>query len=532
MSKVHPPVGGAWSAPDGIVDEDFEQLLAVGRRRGYLTQDDLILVLQAVELSHDVIEDVVSRVRTEGIEYLEETRRDVAPVVLAEAVAEAVAEVAVGTGLPDELTNIDEAEDEMDQAVDEAEMAEEESTVAAFSDGDPPIGRDGDAAKAERRLLRRRRRRAAERDPSDAVMDRQRKLPGRGRIASYTSSERSGGTAADPVHAYLKEIGKVPLLTADLEVELARRMEAGNAASEELARRIEAGNAAAEALARTKSVTETELRPDGQSRARVASATQPRAEKRTKLRSQVRRGQQAKEALIEANLRLVVSIAKRYRNRGLAFLDLIQEGNLGLMRAVEKFDYTKGFKFSTYATWWIRQAITRALADQGRTIRIPVHMVETINKVARVQRQLLQELGREPTAEEIAARVEFPIERVREIQRINQETVSLEQPMGDEEDFSLSDLIEDHGAEVPDDAATRSMLHEAVRDALATLPKREREVMELRFGLEDGRVRTLEEVGKAFGVTRERIRQIEAKTLAKLRHPNAAQPLRDFLDET
>ncbi|MCK4176484.1 RNA polymerase sigma factor RpoD [Aciditerrimonas ferrireducens] len=307
-------------------------------------------------------------------------------------------------------------------------------------------------------------------------------------------------SGADPVHTYLREIGKVPLLTGQLEVELARRIEAGHQAAERLAA-LERGEGGASA----------------EERARLAQA--------------VRRGQQAKEALIEANLRLVVSIAKRYRNRGLAFLDLIQEGNLGLMRAVEKFDYTKGFKFSTYATWWIRQAITRALADQGRTIRIPVHMVETINKVVRVQRQLLQELGREPTVEEIAARVEFPAERVREIQRINQDTISLEQPMGEEDDFSLSDLIEDQGAEVPDDAAARVMLHAAVRAALACLPEREREVMELRFGLHDGRMRTLEEVGRAFGVTRERIRQIEAKTLAKLRHPNAAQPLRDFLEE-
>jgi RNA polymerase primary sigma factor len=523
MSEVHPQAGTVRSAPDGIVEEEFEQLLAVGRQRGYLTQDDLILVLQAVELSHYVIENVVSRVRSEGIEYLEETSRDIAPVVLAEAVAEAVAEVVV-EGLPDELSS-GEAEEEAEAP------AGEEPKDTASSDEDSPVSGESDGARVEKRLLGRRRRRSSERDLNDAVMDRQRKSPGRGRIASYASSEHSGGTAADPVHAYLKEIGKVPLLTADLEVELARRMEAGNAAAEELARRIEAGNAAAEELARTQGVAGTELRADEVARARVASGTETRAKERTQLRSQVRRGQQAKEALIEANLRLVVSIAKRYRNRGLAFLDLIQEGNLGLMRAVEKFDYTKGFKFSTYATWWIRQAITRALADQGRTIRIPVHMVETINKVARVQRQLLQELGREPTAEEIAGRVEIPIERVREIQRINQETVSLEQPMGDEEDFSLSDLIEDHGAEIPDDAATRSMLHEAVRDALATLPRREREVMELRFGLEDGRVRTLEEVGKAFGVTRERIRQIEAKTLAKLRHPNAAQPLRDFLDE-
>jgi RNA polymerase primary sigma factor len=459
-----------------VAVEGFETLLSVGRRRGYLTQDDLILVLQAVELTHDVIEDVVLRVREEGIEYVEQTRNGTAPVVLEEAVAEAVAEVVaeeVVEGLPTTLAVV--------------EPADPASGGAAGEDGDSP--------------LQRLKRRAFKREPVDEVMDRQTPRPGRGRIASYTSPDHGGGTAADPVHTYLKEIGKVPLLTGELEVELAKRIEAGNEAADELARR-EAGGTR-----------------------KIAS------EERTRLRMQVRRGQQAKEALIEANLRLVVSIAKRYRNRGLAFLDLIQEGNLGLMRAVEKFDYTKGFKFSTYATWWIRQAITRALADQGRTIRIPVHMVETINKVVRVQRQLLQELGREPTVEEIAGRVEFPIERVREIQRINQDTVSLEQPMGDEEDFSLSDLIEDQGAEVPDDAATRSMLHEAVRDALATLPKREREVMELRFGLEDGRVRTLEEVGKAFGVTRERIRQIEAKTLAKLRHPNAAQPLRDFLDE-
>jgi RNA polymerase primary sigma factor len=482
MSEVHPPVGSVRPAPEGVALEGFEQLLAVGRQRGYLTQDDLILVLQAVELSHDVIEDVVARVRAENIEYLEQTRSGAAPVALAEAVAVAVAEVVVDA-LPDEsataTTNV-------------ALTALPDTEEVAVGDDDG-IGPDGVGPLKKIR-------KAFKREPADEVMDRQQPRPGRARVSSYSSPDHGGGAAADPVHTYLKEIGKVPLLTGELEVELAKRIEAGTAAAEELVAHEEGHR-------------------------RLAS------DERTKVQRQVRRGLQAKEALIEANLRLVVSIAKRYRNRGLAFLDLIQEGNLGLMRAVEKFDYTKGFKFSTYATWWIRQAITRALADQGRTIRIPVHMVETINKVVRVQRQLLQELGREPTVEEIASRVEFPIERVREIQRINQDTVSLEQPMGDEEDFSLSDLIEDQGAEVPDDAATRSMLHEAVRDALAGLPRREREVMELRFGLEDGRVRTLEEVGKAFGVTRERIRQIEAKTLAKLRHPNSAQPLRDFLDE-
>ncbi len=336
-----------------------------------------------------------------------------------------------------------------------------------------------------------------------------RKVPASG-SGSSSSSGASGdyfnGSSEDPVHTYLKEIGKVPLLNAELEVEMARRIQAGNAAAARLAVHVEAeGNGAPERL----------LSADQQFRDRRA----------------IRQGEQAKEALIEANLRLVVSIAKRYRNRGLAFLDLIQEGNLGLMRAVDKFDYEKGFKFSTYATWWIRQAITRAIADQARTIRIPVHMVETINKVVWAQRQLLQELGREPTPEEVAQRVEFPIERVREIQRLSLDTVSLEQPVGDEDDFSLSDLIEDRSAVVPDDAATRAMLDRAVKAALGFLTEREQDVVRLRFGLDDGKIRTLEEVGKEFGVTRERVRQIESKTLAKLRRPDAAFLLRDYLEE-
>jgi RNA polymerase primary sigma factor len=322
------------------------------------------------------------------------------------------------------------------------------------------------------------------------------------------SSGDSGGSSEDPVHTYLKEIGRVPLLNAELEVEIAKAIEAGNAAAARLA---------ANELALAGEGPETDLL-DGATVAR---------NKRLK-----RNGLKAKDELIEANLRLVVSIAKRYRNRGLAFLDLIQEGNLGLMRAVDKFDHTKGFKFSTYATWWIRQAITRAIADQARTIRIPVHMVETINKVVWAQRQLLQELGREPTIEEVALRVELPIERVREILRINQDTVSLEQPVGDEDDFNLSDLIEDRGAVVPDDAATRSLLDAAVREALGHLSEREQDVVRLRFGLDDGKIRTLEEVGKEFGVTRERVRQIESKTLAKLRRPDAAHLLRDYLEES
>jgi RNA polymerase primary sigma factor len=346
--------------------------------------------------------------------------------------------------------------------------------------------------------------RAAARSTSAANRNGARRKPN----GKRPTTAESAGSAEDPVHTYLKEIGRVPLLNAALEVEIAQAIEVGNEAAARCALHelAEGGEGPEEDLLKGTDLTRA---------------------KRT-----VRKGQQAKDELIEANLRLVVSIAKRYRNRGLAFLDLIQEGNLGLMRAVDKFDHTKGFKFSTYATWWIRQAITRAIADQARTIRIPVHMVETINKVVWAQRQLLQELGREPTIEEVSQRVEFPIDRIREILRINQDTVSLEQPVGDEDDFNLSDLIEDRGAVVPDDAATRSLLDVAVREALGHLSEREQDVVRLRFGLDDGKIRTLEEVGKEFGVTRERVRQIESKTLAKLRRPDAAHLLRDYLEES
>ena len=304
----------------------------------------------------------------------------------------------------------------------------------------------------------------------------------------------------DPVRMYLKEIGKVPLLTAAEEIDHAMKIEAGVAAGEQL-EKADAG--------------EIELeRRDLRRLTRIEEV-----------------GFDAKQQLIEANLRLVVSIAKRYVGRGMLFLDLIQEGNLGLIRAVEKFDYRKGFKFSTYATWWIRQAITRAIADQARTIRIPVHMVETINKLVRIQRQLLQELGREPTPKEIGDVMGLPEERVREIQKISQEPVSLETPIGEEEDSQLGDFIEDDAAVVPPDAASFSMLQEQLGKVLDGLAERERKVISLRFGLEDGHPRTLEEVGREFGVTRERIRQIESKTLAKLRHPSRSSKLKDYLED-
>ena len=632
MTDPDTSAGSSVSASQEVGGPAFDELLALGRRRGFLAQDDLILVLQQVELTNQVIDDVVHRVRAEGIVYVDDPRdvdvtggglvvatpdspagqadlrspsvEDLVGAVEAAMALAAVVEpgpapvrplpgepetasepngavvdlvgadgIGSSSGAPEpgvvgpraveagpphapraagdngsgsgpgageqaavgpraveagpphapRAARAPDAGMGTEVAAVGTERAGMGTEVAAVGTEHAPCGEKGAAAavagvvgapeaapcpdgfggpppKSGSVLVPPAaawRARPQRYEPGDDVMARQ-STRSKGRVAGYSAD--GSGPGGDPVHTYLKEIGKVPLLTGALEVELARRIEDGAAAAGTLAE--------AHALGRRLS-----------------------GEERVVLLARARRGQQAKEALIEANLRLVVSIAKRYRNRGLAFLDLIQEGNLGLMRAVEKFDYTKGFKFSTYATWWIRQAITRALADQGRTIRIPVHMVETINKVVRVQRQLLQELGREPSIEEIADRVEFPAERVREIQRINQDTVSLEQPMGEEEDFSLSDLIEDSAAEVPDDAATRMMLHSAVREALSGLPEREREVMALRFGLDDGRIRTLEEVGRAFGVTRERIRQIEAKTLAKLRHPNAAQPLRDFLEE-
>ena len=321
------------------------------------------------------------------------------------------------------------------------------------------------------------------------------------RIRPSRTSGSDGGSADDPVRLYLKEIGQVPLLDTRQEVRVAARIKRGLEAAEHLAVLEQSGEL-------------DRLDPGDLARHRRL----------------VRDGTRASDELIRANLRLVVSIAKRYVGRGMVLLDLVQEGNLGLMRAVEKFDHTKGFKFSTYATWWIRQAITRAIADQARTIRIPVHMVEAMNRVRRIQRQMHQELKREPTVEELAAEVDEPVEKVREILRIGLDPLSLDSPVGDEDESNLADFIEDQNAAAPIDVAARHLLASAVSEVLVELSEREQEVVRLRFGLDDGRPRTLEEVGRQFGVTRERIRQIEAKTLAKLRHPHRSDRLRDYLE--
>ncbi|HLI25037.1 MAG TPA: sigma-70 family RNA polymerase sigma factor, partial [Acidimicrobiales bacterium] len=413
--------------PEGNPTVGFMALLLQGRERGFLTADDLMAVLEKVELSPALINAVVGRVEAEGIEWRDDSGCD-------DAEPGAAFDVRAGPG-PPPATNGDHP-----------------GEVVPATAGPPPAPARGRPPPAKGRPRVR---------TVAAVLDDDEGLP----------------LSADPVRLYLKEIGKVALLTAAEEIILARCVAEGMRAAARIVERAEAG------------VVDDAAR---------AHDEQLRAE-----------GLAAKRILVEANLRLVVSIAKRYRNRGMAFLDLIQEGNLGLMRAVEKFDYTKGFKFSTYATWWIRQAITRAIADQARTIRIPVHMVETINKVVRVQRQLMQTLGREPTLEEVASRSDLTLNRVEQIMALSQETVSLEQPMG-EDDFNLSDLIEDVGATAPAEAATRAMLNAAVSRALGELSEREQRVVRLRFGLDDGQMRTLEEVGREFGVTRERVRQIES----------------------
>jgi len=443
----------ALTPPAGVSTEDFTRLLAQGRARRTLSVDDVMAVLEHVELSEDLIDGVRQRLSDEGI-------------------------------------HLDEREVELNGAdLSVPEEPHPPRKARAFAMPDPGPTR---AVALQDSFLP-----AA---PVPPVTGSSRQAPA---VDDGAGADSGRGGSSDPVRTYLKEIGKVSLLSGAQEVALAKRIEAGMQAVAKIAE------------------LEDRYGPD---------VVIPEHECQA-LERLVADGFQAKTQLIEANLRLVVSIAKRYMGRGLLFLDLIQEGNLGLIRAVEKFDYTKGFKFSTYATWWIRQAITRAIADQARTIRIPVHMVETINTVLRMQRLLLQEIGREPTVEEVAVKVGLPPGRVREIQRLAQEPVSLETPVGSEDDSFLGDFIEDQQAIAPADAATRALLSEAVGEALDELSERERAVVRLRFGLDDGQVRTLEEVGKEFGVTRERIRQIEAKTLAKLRHPIRSQKLRDYLDE-
>ncbi|MBS5499973.1 MAG: RNA polymerase sigma factor RpoD [Collinsella stercoris] len=432
------------------LDTTIEKLLNLGSKAGSVTEDEIQIVLKDVDVTDAQLTSIYQFLRDRGVEIVSANEDD-------------ESELVVDDDDRDVMDDLDGDESDEDHDLKMAKQADAEMASTK--------------SKKKARTVRTTRSRSRTRgiDASTVML------------------------TGDPVRMYLKEIGKVDLLTAAEEVDLAMKIEAGLDAADKLEKQ-EAG--------------EIEL---------------TRAEMRRLMRvEQV--GLDAKQALISANLRLVVSIAKRYVGRGMLFLDLIQEGNLGLIRAVEKFDYEKGFKFSTYATWWIRQAITRAIADQARTIRIPVHMVETINKLVRVQRQLLQDLGRDPTPEEIGAEMDMSADRVREIQKISQEPVSLETPIGEEEDSQLGDFIEDAQAVVPADAASFSMLQEQLTQVLDGLAERERKVIELRFGLVDGHPRTLEEVGREFGVTRERIRQIESKTLAKLRHPSRSSKLKDYLE--
>jgi RNA polymerase primary sigma factor len=458
---VGEPISPSASDLEGLPESGLAGLIAKGRAQGSLTTGDVFDALSDdVEPSPGQLDAIYNHIRASGIELVDEIAADLE----AEGADDDVTPMAAGAAAETPAISIPIP------------------LIVPIPAPAPEVAKAPEpVAAAPERTTRARRAPRPEPAPGENVRP-----------------DRVGeGGVSDPVRMYLKEIGKVPLLTGAQEVSLAKRIESGLYASGEI------------------TASDGGLSVDEQER----------------LDDVVVDGHRAKRQLIEANLRLVVSIAKRYVGRGMLLLDLIQEGNLGLMRAVEKFDYTKGFKFSTYATWWIRQAITRAIADQARTIRIPVHMVETINKVTRVQRQMLQELGREPTVEELGDKLDMLPERVREIQRISQEPVSLEAPVGDEDDSLLGDFVEDPGAIAPADAAARALLTEAVEEALEQLSDRERRVVRLRFGLDDGQLHTLEEVGKEFGVTRERIRQIESKTLAKLRHPTRSQRLRDYLDE-
>ena len=437
---------------DGIVQKLVKQ--ASGSNNS-ITEDDIQLAIAEVDVDDDELSDMYDAIRAKGVD---------------------IANAEDGGSAMGESDDLDDEDDE-DELEDGDDLDEEDEELAEARK----------EARAASEILR-----------SSTPKSKTRKRSSRARSRRTDSSTVM--LTGDPVRMYLKEIGKVDLLTAQEEVNLAMKIEAGTEAS----KKLEAAENG-----------EIEL---------------TRAEQRRLMRiEQV--GLEAKQSLISANLRLTVSIAKRYVGRGMLFLDLIQEGNLGLIRAVEKFDYTKGFKFSTYATWCIRQAITRAIADQARTIRIPVHMVETINKLVRVQRQLLQDLGRDPTPEEIGAEMGISADRVREIQKISQEPVSLETPIGEEEDSQLGDFIEDSTAVAPPEAASDSMLREQLEQVLDSLADRERKVIKFRFGLEDGHPRTLEEVGREFGVTRERIRQIESKTLAKLRHPSRSGRLKDYIED-
>ncbi|HEX6236609.1 MAG TPA: RNA polymerase sigma factor RpoD [Acidimicrobiales bacterium] len=455
----------AWSS---AAERELARLIERARVTGRLTQHDLVRTFPDLELTADVLMELAERCRAAGV-VLDafSDLPDLSPEL----------EAIERTGGISHVRRRD-GEDPVREPRSVVSVAVTADGESGSPDGLPPCDPD---PPRQRRLL-------------SAALRRRTRM-------SRDAAGEKGGTTSDPVRMYLREIGRVPLLTGAQEVELAMRIEAGAAAAERLAD-----------LEATGCI--------GDLPASEASRLQCLADD----------GDQAKSALIQANLRLVVSIAKRYVGRGMQFLDLIQEGNMGLMRAVEKFDYTKGFKFSTYATWWIRQAITRSIADQARTIRIPVHMVESINRVHRVQRQMVQQLERDPTVDELAEAVGMTADRVREIQRISLDPLSLDSPVGEEDDSYLADFIKDDGAEEPLDAATRQMLQDEVRNVLGELNDREKDVVVMRFGLDDEQPRTLEEVGKHFGVTRERIRQIESKTLAKLRHPHRSQKLREYLE--